>query len=410
MRSPYGGYDLIEDETRDEGREYSFFQVYRKRADTRCIICSHPWKKPGTKMVCIVRYGGFGDMIQTSSLLPRLKDEGWHVTIMTTPKGKDIMAHDPHVDRFLLQDGHPHPDQVPNHLLSDYWAVWEKKFDRWINLSESIEGTLLAIPGRQNHAWPMALREKMMGMNYLEFTHAIADVEGPAKPAFYPTADERDWAVRQANRHRGFSIMWVLAGSSVHKAYPHFEAVLAQLMLKIPDAHVILCGDGACRVLERGWENEPRVMCTSGKWSIRQTLAAAQACDMVIGPETGVLNAVCIEHNTKIVLLSHSSPGNLTRDWINTDTIVPDVPCFPCHRLHYSREFCPEWRPLIEDTALRDDPAELKLQTEEGNVKDGRFASGVSICAASIHPDLIFERIQLHYDGWRTQQLIPATG
>jgi ADP-heptose:LPS heptosyltransferase len=138
-----------------------------------------------------------------------------------------------------------------------------------------------------------------------------------------------------------FVIMWALSGSSTHKAYPHMDAVIARVLTEIPHAHFVLVGDHACRSSRPGWENEPRVHCESGKLSIRETLALAQQCDLVIGPETGVLNAVAFESMPKVIFLSHSSEKNLTRDWVNTESLHGDVPCYPCHRLHYTDEFCP---------------------------------------------------------------------
>src|SRR5262245_1340340 len=344
-----GGWDQVEDEERNGGREYSFFQVYRKRADKRCVFSPYQWKKPGSKMACGVRYGGFGDLIQSSACLTGRQADGWHATVMTTPRGRTVLLHDPHIDRFLLQDSYPHPDQVPNPALPEYWAVWEKKFDRWINLCESVEGTLLALPERANHGWPQALRHKMMDVNYIEFTHDLAGVPLPPRQGFYPSPEEVQWAKKTLGALNGFTIMWVLAGSSMHKIYPHQDAVMARTFLALPDARFILCGDEACQVLEAGWENEKRVLSTSGKWSVRETLTVSIECDSVIGPETGVLNAVGLCENQKIVLLSHSSKNNLTRDWVNTHTLVPDVPCHPCHRIHKTREFCPEWRQPVQE-------------------------------------------------------------
>src|SRR5690606_18122632 len=118
------------------------------------------------KTACVVRYGGFGDQLQAANILPALNRQGYHVTFMTTPKGQDVIAHDPHVDAWIIQDN----DQVPNAELWAYWRAWERRFTKFVNLSESVEGTLLAMPGRANHAWPDAVRRKQLGVNYLEFT------------------------------------------------------------------------------------------------------------------------------------------------------------------------------------------------------------------------------------------------
>ena len=86
-----------------------------------------------------------------------------------------------------------------------------------------------------------------------------------------------------------------------------------------------------------------RIICRSGSMSIRETLAFIPHADLVIGPETGVLNAAAMLPVPKIVFLSHSSEKNLTRDWRNC-TAFPSQGCpdSPCHRMHYSHDYCPQ--------------------------------------------------------------------
>lgn len=332
------GWDLLVNENRNEGREYSFLQVYRKRGDRRC---EQPCEKDLGKTACVCRFGGFGDQMMASNVLPALKRQGFHITMMTTPKGRDMLKHDPNIDAWIVQD----PDQVPNVELGEYWKAWTKKFDRFVNFSESVEGTYLALPGRANHAWPTALRQARLGtVNYLEHHAALAEVPLTKEAKFYPSDEEsaRAKAFVAAMGDGTFPILWVLAGSSIHKTYPHMDRVIAAVMLHMPEAHVILVGDPTCAILEQGWEQEPRVHCMSGKLSIRDTIALAQACPVVVGPETGVLNAIAFEDNAKVIFMSHSSIENLTRDWVNTTNLEPaEKPaCYPCHRLHYGDEFC----------------------------------------------------------------------
>ena len=130
----YKGWDLLINEVRDhdngpgeQGNEYSFYQVYQKREDYAVLDLSLEVKPH--KTACVVRYGGFGDQIMASTILPGLKEQGYHVSYMTTPTAKQIVEHDPHIDEFILQD----KDQVPNQELPNYWAVWAKKFNKFIN-------------------------------------------------------------------------------------------------------------------------------------------------------------------------------------------------------------------------------------------------------------------------------------
>lgn len=330
---------MLENEERNGGNEYSFFQVYQKRkwpeSEQLEAIRDRSWRRQ-KKSVLIVRYGGYGDMLLVSSILPSLKEDGWHITVNTTPRGLAPIEHDPHVDAWILQDN----EQVPNHLLGEYWKALATRYDRFINLSESIEGALLAIPGRAQHGWPDELRRRISNVNYFERTHEIARVPAPFRPAFYPTEEERAWALEERAKAKGPLIINCLSGSSVHKTWPHLDALLARLLIET-DATVALVGDEICRHLEQGWESEPRVWCRSGLWSIRQCLAIAQLADVVVAPETGILYAVAHDPKVrKVVLLSHSSPENLTKHWPNTMALASSVACWPCHRMHYGFEFC----------------------------------------------------------------------
>ncbi|MCK0507907.1 methyltransferase domain-containing protein [Aromatoleum anaerobium] len=360
------GWDLLVNEVRGAGREYSFLQVYRKaEAHPGVDRFRHLWMKPKPeKTACVCRFGGFGDMIMASNVLPALKREGFHVTLMTTPKGQDILQHDPHVDAWFIQDD----NQVPNHELAMFWQAQATRFDRFINLSESVEGTLLPIPGRANFFWPDHIRRRELNKNYLEWTSDLAGVPYASESKFYPSPAEE---TRARNRlvPGAFNVVFALAGSSIHKFWPHMDSLIARCMLELPDVHFHLVGDHACKILEAGWELEPRVHCLSGELSIRDTLTLAKFADCVLGPETGVLNAVAFEALPKIILLSHSSIENLTKHWINTATLTPtfadDVKCWPCHRLHYSSEHC--------------------LQNPE---------TGAALCQQAIGPERAFEPLR----------------
>ena len=366
-----GSWDLLVEESRGAGMEYSFLQVFQKSEQDDGVHIRSCYAPKPEKTVCVCRYGGFGDMIQAANILPQLKREGYHVTVMTTPKGQDILKEDPHVDGWFIQDN----DQVPNHELSPFWAAQAKRYDRFINLSESVEGTLLALPGRTNHAWPDAVRKVELNRNYLEWTAQLAELPYLSETRFYPTREEKVEAqsyVAKLADGKAFSILWVLSGSSIHKFTPHQDAIIARVMLELPEAQVIFSGDHACQILESGWEKEPHVHCESGKLGIRQTLALAQAVDCVVGPETGVLNAVAFETKPKVMFLSHSSVENLPKHWVNTASLVPTTPCYPCHRLHYGREFC------FEDAE-----------------------TGAAMCQVSITPDVAYNAIHAAYQRWK---------
>lgn len=328
--------DLRRNDERNEGNEYSFFQVYRKRdGGEKGVTYCLPTKK---KSAAVVRYGGIGDMIQAASVLPLLKAEGYHVTFYTTDIGEEVLRHDPHIDEFYVQGR----DQVPNGALHHFWANEKKKFDKWVNLCESVEATLLAMPDRMSYQWTKEARHSAFNVNYLERTHDIAGVPHSFAPRFYPTDAERAWARAERQKIGGTLICWSLSGSSVHKAWPWTDQIIARLMLQYPDVRVMLMGDATCEMLETGWQNEPRVLRRSGKYTIRESLSIIETADMIVGPETGLLNAAGTLPMPKLCMLSHSSRENLTKHWRNTTAIVPKTACHPCHKMHYGWDGC--WR------------------------------------------------------------------
>jgi ADP-heptose:LPS heptosyltransferase/predicted SAM-dependent methyltransferase len=337
------GWDLLECQERNEGVEYSMLLVFRK-VHGREQRFSYRIPKPAkTALVC--RFGAYGDLLQATSVLAGLKEQGYHITLMASFPGLDVVSQDPNIDAFMVLD----KDQVPNADLGNFWAWQGKKYDKFVNLSESVEGTWLALPGRTQHDWAPLVRHKHMNFNYLEFQHQLAGVPHKPQVKFYPTVEEKAWAVKQRAKMGTYVIVWALSGSSVHKTWAGMDRVIAAVMLEHPEVHVVLVGGPEGVILEAGWENEPRVHMTCGKWSIRETLSFLEKANLVIGPETGVLNAAAHMEVPKVCFLSHSSEENLTRDWRNTVSLQSrgtrcrgrdsdNVPA--CHQMHYGWNHC----------------------------------------------------------------------
>ena len=96
------------------------------------------------KTVCVIRYGAFGDMLQVSSILPLLKEQGYRVCVNVSPIGEDILKSNPYVDELLVQK----TNMIPEGELTEYWENLPPLFDKVIQLSESIEASLLVVPDR----------------------------------------------------------------------------------------------------------------------------------------------------------------------------------------------------------------------------------------------------------------------
>lgn len=331
-----GGWALLENEARGDETfdyEYSFFQVYRKRADGHHIDVAGTAPKRD-RTAAIVRPGNMGDALWASSIAAGLKREGYHVTVYAEPVGEVVLRHDPNIDRIIVLDR----AAVPPGEWGRYFAHEKPRYTRWINLIQTVEMELLKIARDQPHRdWPAAVVREGCNRNYVEFMHQVAGVAYELAQRFYPTDAERAWAKAEREKLAGRVVVLANAGSTVPKWWPYAPA-LAQLLAEL-GIHVVVVGDLKGLV----YPEHPRVrVMSTGEWSIRQSIAFAMRADAVVGQETGLLNALALEAVGKVVLLSHSSAENLTRDWRQTVSIAAGVPCQPCHMVHFTHEWCPQ--------------------------------------------------------------------
>lgn len=373
-----GSWELIENESRSKDVEYSFFQVYRRLKETgKQVHKFNIWQRNpnGLKRCLVIRYGAIGDALQMSSILPLLKKQGYYITMNCAPKTYEILKHDPHIDEWFVQA----ENFVPNSHLGNYWASMrqEGRWDKTINLCESIEGALLTLPDRLTHYHSQEARHKLLNVNYLERTHDIADVPWEFNPRFYPSKDEIKWAERTAAEVGNVPIIaWAVTGSALHKVYPYIQTVIAWILQKTP-AHIFLLGDkdkakelqdGIIACLKEDGQDISRIHAVCGEWTIGQSLTFVRHVDCVVGPETGILNAVCMEDVPKVIYLSHSSHENLTKYWKNTTVLEASkekCPCAQaCHRMIY------DWASCVEDTKTK-----------------------AALCASSISQETVFDAI-----------------
>jgi len=305
-----------------------------------------------------------------TALFPAIKREGYRLIFHTNKTGAEIVRHNPHVDKVLVEfDPEKSQDE-----LNKTWKEIGSKFDRFINLSGTVEGGCLAVEGSDEFSLSdMERRRRYGNRNYYEetFRRAGIDYERKNLGKLYFSSLERSISRKSRRKLSGrFVILWSLSGSSLHKCYPFTEDVVRTFLNYRPDAVVIFVGDEVCELLEFPHE---RVVNRSGKWTVRQTLLATEFADLVIGPETGVLVAAATHDVRKIIFLSHSSEENLTRDWTNTTAIKPVLSaCYPCHQLHYRLASCP----LDKD-----------LKTP--------------VCMARVAPSVVVRAIENHYQDWK---------
>ena len=315
--------------------------VEEESAGTKGTIV--PMKPKAAKRACICRYGALGDMVMITPLIKALHDDGYEVTMNITPYAAPVLDHNPYVSNVIFQER----EAIPNKDLGPYWKEWAEEYDRYINLSESIEGKLLKVEGRRDYFTSQEYREATCGgVNYYDQTMRLGrypDRIGTRGELFFSPAERKE-AEAFRKEHKGkFIIGWGMNGSSHHKMYPLMPPVLDEWLVTRTDV-VVVCLGGPEAI--RHEFDHPQVVRTAGQWSLRRSIAfIALVADAVIGPESMVMNVAACYDKPKIVFLSHSDTDNLTKYWTNTVVLTPDraiAPCYPCHQLHYTLESCPQ--------------------------------------------------------------------
>lgn len=302
---------------------------------------------PKGHRACIVRYGALGDMVILTPLIRQLHEDGYDVTMNMTPYALPILENNPYISNYIIQER----EAIPNSNLGAYWNEWQGEYDKYINLSESLEGALLKVEGRRDFFMPQAWRHEKCNQNYSDYTMALGgypESTGHRGELFFTKAESREAQAFRKEHEGKFIVIWALNGSSHHKVYPLMEDVIREWLDLHPETIFITVGDSTAQLLEF---SHPCIINAAGVWSIRKVLALLPYADCVIGPESMVANAAACFDVPKITFLSHSTHENLCKHWTNDLCLTPDstfAPCYPCHQLHYTAESCPTAEVLDE--------------------------------------------------------------
>jgi predicted SAM-dependent methyltransferase/ADP-heptose:LPS heptosyltransferase len=330
-RLAFPDWALVNAQTRGEGNEYSFLLVFQKKASGTGQ--SEPWAMPKPeKTAGIVRIGGNGDALWAASVAAHLHEQGYSVTAYVAQNGEEVLRYDPHFAAITV---------LPQGILSDdelieYWAHEAVKFDKWVNLIGSVETRLLPHQSGQDFYLPAPVRHKLMNHNYLDMVHAYSELPDgtPSRQKFYPNADEVKWAKETRDRLKGNLVVISPTGSGLFKAWPHTQKLME--LLADEGIYSIMVGDlkhlPDLDLVERNGIEYGHVV--GQEFPLRLAMTLCLFADAFVGTESVFANVVAMESMPKVMMLSHSSHENLTRDWSNTAALSAPVSCHPCHRIH----------------------------------------------------------------------------
>lgn len=304
----------------------------------------------------VCRFGGVGDNLIASSVLPGLKKKYDHIEVLSQAPQSQVFENNPFIDKLTVKERGDIPGGGKE--WQDWFSARAKEYDFFINLSHSCETLRALVPSQSQFYWPAAFRRKMCGQNYLETVHDACDISyDKIGPEFYPKDAENEQALQTKSKIGKKVIAWVIRGTRLDKIYPPAPLAIARIIKELGEPVILMgapgkdwelattiqehvarqngSGDGLHVAISKD-EKEPN-------WPIRRVLTLAQQCDLVIGPDTGPMWAVAMLDMPKIMLLSHASEENITKYWKNTLTLHADpkkVKCWPCHQLHDVPETC----------------------------------------------------------------------
>lgn len=344
---------------------------------------SFPRKRKTMKECLIIRYGALGDAVFATTILPLLKKEGYRITYNCTEYSAQVLRENPYIDQFFFQGR----DVIPNEDLGPYWEEIGQSFDKVINLSQSIEGSLLKIEGSDAFNWPHKRRHRECNINYIDNTMRIAgypDKKGLLPELHFSDTEEYLAGIFREKYKDKFVIEISLSGSSFHKTYPWMPYVADEIHKNHDDVIIVTVGDYLCKLLEN-WQH-PNTINKAGIWTVRQSMIMTKYVNLVVGTETGILNAASCYDTPKIVLLSHSSVENLTKYWKNCTSLhARSCNCQPCHRLIYTlNNTCPLEKVTIQENGQK-------------------FEVEVPKCMANIRPEAVYEAFEKHYKEWKAK-------
>jgi ADP-heptose:LPS heptosyltransferase len=320
------------------------------------------------KKVLVIRLGAIGDMIIITPLLRLLKQDGYYVTLYTKKSGAHILKHNPNIDKVLLHD-----DDIKLDELEALYIKISRGYDKVVNLSMSIEGTLVKTEGRSDFNWDQVKRHAACNVNYYDRTNDLGGyIETGLNGELFFSPLEHSQARKFRRKYAGrFMVIWVLSGSSYHKAYPYAEYV-AKALCKYPEIMICTVGDAMAELLEWDLLNTKRY---ANRWEIRKSMIMTKYADLVVGPDTGMLHAAGCYDTPKILLLSSATDENISKHWKNKHVLTANVECYPCHRLITTLQACP---------------------LEPG--------LGTPVCMSQLHSKSVFNAIESEYLKWRNHK------
>ena len=264
----------------------------------------------------------FGDMILISWTPRQLKEKlgyDW-VTVSCWEKNKCIFENNPYIDELFILD------DVQERLLDECWKEWEKEYTVF-DFRYSVEIKYLKNSTENIHS-PETLRKLANGKNY--FRDALKEYDLSGKKGELYLSDKEKENVEQYKSLNKKRICWQLEGTGRNKVLTFLPAYINEISKVNPEIEHWIVGN-----------RKPELGNLTGKiidkrtiWSARDSIAHIPIFDLVVGPESFMINAAGALDVPTMIFFSHSAPENLNKFYKNTYSIIPNCDCSPCYLIH----------------------------------------------------------------------------
>lgn len=304
----------------------------------------------GKQPLMIVRYGGYGDNILWSSVLPFLQERHDPIRLEVTQPGIELFLRDPRFDYVSIFDYRDAENEAE--IVVRCTQRWEKIEEdckkngwRFLNFWGSLENTGVIHECNEDVHLTKVEREAKYNVNHYETIFKMAEVEMPKdwmhRNTFVFSKTELNSLERWKERNRDFfCVLAIVAGSSRQKVYPTWiQSFCNRLIDDFPKLKLYLMGGS--EVAGDAWEYQGRVISCFGKTQYRQAMLMTKYADFVFGADTGLSIAAGMFGTPKSMLFTMTNAQQIVKYHENDYSIQSSAECSPCYILAHNGEVCP---------------------------------------------------------------------
>ena len=276
------------------------------------------------------------------SHLPRLlKDQGYNtVDVVTNHKGYQLLCENPFIDKLTYFEP---PQDLPMEIVEREWMLLGEKYDKFVNLYQSLEYAVIAMEDQNLYYMSDAVRRnRYHNVNYYDQTTVFAgypELIGRYLGEIFFTEEEETIVKKYLEKFKDkFLVMMNLSGTGPHKVLVKAEEVAHRILEKYPDAHILLTGGSKEKHYEFAGD---RVTSIAGKFPFRQALHITRYADCVIGCESGIMCGSNMWGTPTIQIMTGTCITAHCKYAKNDFSFQSPAHCSPCYKGPYQYYGCP---------------------------------------------------------------------